>query len=59
MENINVVIDSKWVKRINSPIYKIIQPLIGVSISFAPLFLYFAGEWGLRGLSTWLIFIIC
>jgi ABC-type nickel/cobalt efflux system permease component RcnA len=59
MENINVVIDSKWVKLINSPLYTIVQALTGVSISFAPLFLYFAGEWRLRGSSMWLTFIAC
>ena len=59
MDNVNVVINSKWVKRINSPLYTIVQALTGISVSFAPLFLYFAGEWGLIGLSKWLIFIVC
>lgn len=59
MNTVQVSIDSKWVKMINSPLYIIVQALTGVSVSFAPLFLYFAGEWGLRGLSKWLIFISC
>jgi hypothetical protein len=57
MNNVHVLIDSKWVKIINSPLYIIVQALTSVSVSFAPLFLYFAGEWGLRGLSKWLIFL--
>ena len=59
MENINVVVDSKWVKRIYSPLYIIVQALTGISVSFAPLFLYFAGEWGLNGMLKWLVLIIC
>jgi len=41
---VTVDIDSKWVKFIRSPLYVVISSLAGVSVSFAPLFLYWSGQ---------------
>jgi hypothetical protein len=41
---VNVAIDSKWVKLIRSPLYVAVSALAGVSVSFAPLFLYWSGQ---------------
>jgi len=39
-----IEIDSKWVKIVHSPVYWIVMTLQGVSITFAPLFLYWGGK---------------
>ena len=39
-----VEIDEKWVRRINSPMGFIAHVLSGVSLTFAPAGLYFAGR---------------
>jgi hypothetical protein len=44
MHKVTVEIDSKWVKIVRSPLYWIVAALQGVSISFAPLFLYWSGK---------------
>lgn len=44
MEKVIIELDQKWVKRINSPLGKSSQILSGVSVSFAPLFLYLYGQ---------------
>jgi len=59
MEIVTVTIDSKWIKRINSPLFVIVQALSGISITFAPLFLYWSAEWGLKGPLKWSVIIIC
>jgi hypothetical protein len=41
---VTVDIDSKWVRFIRSPLYVVISSLAGVSVSFAPLFLYWSGQ---------------
>ena len=41
---VTVDIDSSWVKFIRSPLYVVVSSLAGVSISFAPLFLYWSGQ---------------
>jgi hypothetical protein len=40
MSNIQVDIDEKWIKLARSPLAFIATSLSGVSVSFAPLFLY-------------------
>jgi hypothetical protein len=59
MDKVTIEVDSKWVGRINSPLFAIVQALSGVSISFAPLFLYWAGSWGLTGSTKWIVIIVC
>ncbi len=44
MGRVLVEIDSRWVKIARSPIYVVIAALQGISVSFAPLFLYWSGR---------------
>jgi hypothetical protein len=44
MDKVTIEIDSRWVKIAHSPLYWIVAALQGVSITFAPLFLYWSGE---------------
>ena len=59
MATVTIEVDSKWVARINSPLFAIVQALSGVSITFAPLFLYWAGSWGLTGPVKWITIVVC
>ena len=44
MDKVTIEIDSRWVKIAHSPLYWIVAALQGVSVSFAPLFLYWSGK---------------
>ncbi len=44
MSTVNVEINSKWVKRAHSPLYRVVATVQGVAISFAPWFLFEAGQ---------------
>ncbi|HYL74031.1 MAG TPA: hypothetical protein VEU96_07475 [Bryobacteraceae bacterium] len=44
MDKVLIEIDSKWMKLVRSPLYWMVAALQGVSISFAPLFLYWSGK---------------
>ncbi|MGA2117085.1 MAG: hypothetical protein ABSH56_20285 [Bryobacteraceae bacterium] len=44
MDKVTIEVDSKWVKIVHSPLYWIVATLQGVSVSFAPLFLYWSGR---------------
>jgi hypothetical protein len=46
MERVTVEIDSTWAKIARSPLYFVIVALQGVSVTFAPLFLYWSGKGG-------------
>jgi len=46
MEKVTIEIDSTWAKIARSPLYFVIVALQGVSVSFAPLFLYWSGKGG-------------
>jgi hypothetical protein len=46
MEKLTVEIDSTWAKIARSPLYFVIVALQGVSVTFAPLFLYWSGKGG-------------
>jgi hypothetical protein len=39
-----VEVDQKWVRVTRSPIYFMVTALAGVSVTFAPLFLYLSGQ---------------
>ena len=41
---VSIEVNSRWVKLIRSPLYYIVAAFTGVSISFAPLFLYWSGK---------------
>jgi hypothetical protein len=41
---VTVEVDQKWVSLARSPIYFVVAALAGVSITFAPLFLYWSGK---------------
>jgi hypothetical protein len=41
---VTIEIDAKWVKVARSPIYLLVSALTGVSVSFAPLFLYWSAQ---------------
>jgi hypothetical protein len=66
LSKVAIEIDSKWVKIIRSPAYFVVAALQGVSISFAPLVLYWIGkgkffpgfEWITLPLSYGVIFIV-
>ena len=44
MSKVTVEIDSRWVMIVRSPLYWIVTALQGVSITLAPLFLYWSGN---------------
>jgi hypothetical protein len=56
---VSVVIDSRWVKIVRSPIYLVVSALTGVSISFAPLFLYWGGKGKFFPGYEWIVVPIC
>jgi hypothetical protein len=59
MSQVAIEIDSKWVKIARSPFYFVIAALQGVSVTFAPLFLYWSGRGGyFRGLE-WIVVPLC
>ncbi|HTR24491.1 MAG TPA: hypothetical protein VMI10_10940 [Terriglobales bacterium] len=41
---VTVEIGPTWTRVVRSPIYLIVAALTGVSVSFAPLFLYWSGK---------------
>jgi hypothetical protein len=41
---VTIDVDPMWVRIARSPIYFILSSLTGVSVSFAPLFLYWCGK---------------
>jgi hypothetical protein len=54
-EKVTIRIDATWVKIAHSPLYWIVGTLQGVSLSFAPLFLYESGKGFFRHGSEWII----
>jgi hypothetical protein len=54
-EKITVEIDSKSVRRVNSPLFWIVSLLPGISIIFAPLYLYQCGKGEYPEASWWLV----
>jgi hypothetical protein len=41
---VSVEVNSTWVRLVRSPLYYIVAAFTGVSVSFAPLFLYWSGK---------------
>jgi hypothetical protein len=56
---VTVQIDEKWAKIARSPIYVIVSALTGVSISFAPLFLYWSGKGKFYPRYEWIVVPLC
>jgi hypothetical protein len=43
-QRITIDVNAKWAWFVRSPLYVIVSALTGVSVTFAPLFLYWSGE---------------
>ena len=59
MSTVSIEIDSRWVRIARSPVYFILSALQGISISFAPLFLYWSGKGNYFGGLEWLVVALC
>jgi len=59
MDKVTIEIDSKWVRIVHSPLYWIVAALQGVSITFAPLFLYWSGKGRFHHGYEWIIVTSC
>ena len=44
MDKVTIQIDAKWARRVSSPLYHVANALQGISVSFAPLFIYWCGR---------------
>jgi hypothetical protein len=44
MSTVSIEIDSKWVKRSRSPLFRLVAALQGVAMTSAPIFLFGAGK---------------
>lgn len=67
MASIVVSVDEKWASRVRSPLYRIVEALSGVAITFAPALLYYAAasdhlavalKSGMIALAAALIFLV-
>ena len=59
MDKVSIEIDSRWVKVARSPVYFALAALQGISISFAPLFLYWSGRGNYFNGLEWLVVPLC
>ena len=59
MEKVTIELNANWAKRVNSPLMWIVWTLQGVSISFAPLFLYWSGTGMFHPDAKWIIVSRC
>lgn len=59
MEKVTIEIDTKWLRLVRSPLMWVIWTLQGVSITFAPLFLYWSGEGKFFPSLRWLTVPLC
>ena len=59
MDTVTIEIDSKWVKIVHSPLFWVVGTLQGVSVSFAPLFLYWSGKGTFFHGSDWIVVPSC
>jgi len=56
---VTVEIDQKWVRITRSPVYVIVSALTGVSVTFAPLFLYWSGKGKFYTGYEWMVVPLC
>jgi hypothetical protein len=54
-----VEIDSGWVMFVRSPVFIVVSALSGVSVSFAPYFLYLSGQGKFYHGYEWLVVPLC
>jgi len=59
MESVTIQIGATRARLARSPVYWIIAALQGVSVTFAPLFLYWSGRGGYSFGSEWVILPLC
>ena len=59
MDRVSVEIDSRWVKIARSPVYYIIAALQGISVTFAPFFLYWSGRGNYFNGLEWFVVPLC
>jgi hypothetical protein len=59
MGKVMVEVDSKWMKVVHSPLYWIVVMFQGVSLSLAPLFIYFAGKGMVPHSLGWFVALLC
>jgi hypothetical protein len=59
MDKVSIEIDSRWVKIARSPFYFIIAAFQGISVSFAPLFLYRSGKGSYFDGLQWFVAPLC
>jgi hypothetical protein len=56
---VSVEVSSKWVAIARSPLYVIVSALTGVSVTFAPLFLYWSGKGKFFPAYEWIVVPLC
>lgn len=57
---VTIQIDAKWLRRVKSPfIMRLIASLTGVSITFAPLYLFWCGQRKELGAYEWFVVTLC
>ena len=54
-----VEIDSGWVKFVRSPVFIVVSAMSGISVSFAPYFLYLSGQGKFYHGYEWLVVPLC
>ena len=56
---VTVEISPKWVSIVRSPVYTVVSGLMGVSVTFAPLFLYWSGKGRFYPGYEWFVIPLC
>ena len=59
MENVTIQVGAGWARIARSPVYWIVAALQGMSVTFAPLFLYWGGREGYSFGSEGVIVPVC
>lgn len=59
MDKVAIQIDSKWLRIVRSPLWWVVASLQGVSVTFAPLFLYWSGKGQFFPKAEWIIVPSC
>lgn len=59
MDKVTIELNSRWLRLVRSPLIWVIWTLQGVSITFAPLFLYWSGNGKFFPSLSWLAVPLC
>jgi hypothetical protein len=59
MARVSIELDARWVRIVQSPLYWIVTALQGVSITFAPLILYWSGQGKFYPSWQWIVVPAC